>query len=115
LLISAKQLDHAYRHEPDADVSYGENAGGGKSALGLSLLVGPAMNNIPENIALGISLVTGRAVNVVLIAAIFISNFPEGLLSTEGMKSRDYKYYIIFILLLGKMLVYERNSRQPTG
>jgi zinc transporter ZupT len=37
------------------------------------------MNNIPENMALGISLVTDGAVNIVLTTAIFISNFPEGL------------------------------------
>jgi zinc transporter, ZIP family len=55
------------------------------------------MDNIPENMALGISLVTGGAVNIVLIAAIFISNFPEGLASTEGMKSngRSKKYILV--------------------
>jgi ZIP family zinc transporter len=55
------------------------------------------MDNIPENMALGISLVTGGAVNIVLIAAIFISNFPEGLASTEGMKShgRGRKYILV--------------------
>src|ERR687886_637563 len=67
--------------------SHGHNAGGGQSASGLALLVGSVMDNIPENMALGISLVTGGAVNIVLIAAIFISNFPEGLAFTEGMKS----------------------------
>ena len=76
--------------------SHGENAGGGKSASGLSLLVGSVMDNIPENMALGISLVTGGGVNIVLVAAIFISNFPEGLASTEGMKSngRSKKYIL---------------------
>jgi ZIP family zinc transporter len=76
--------------------SHGDNAGGGKSPSGLSLLVGSVMDNIPENMALGISLVTGGAVNIVLIAAIFISNFPEGLASTEGMKSngRSKKYVL---------------------
>ena len=77
--------------------SHGENAGGGKSASGLALLVGSVMDNIPENMALGISLVTGGGVNIVLIAAIFISNFPEGLASTEGMKSngRSKKYMLM--------------------
>jgi ZIP family zinc transporter len=76
--------------------SHGESAGGGKSASGLSLLVGSVMDNIPENMALGISLVTGGGVNIVLIAAIFISNFPEGLASTEGMKANGRsKEYIL--------------------
>lgn len=76
--------------------SHGENAGGGKSASGLSLLVGSVMDNIPENMALGISLVTGGGVNIVLVVAIFISNFPEGLASTEGMKANGRsKRYIL--------------------
>lgn len=67
--------------------SHGENAGGGKESSGLALMVGSLMDNIPENMALGISIVTGGVVNIVLIAAIFISNFPEGLASTQGMLS----------------------------
>lgn len=66
--------------------SHGENAGGGKDASGLALMVGSLMDNIPENMVLGISIVAGGAVNIVLIAAIFISNFPEGLASSQGMK-----------------------------
>ena len=45
------------------------------------------MDNIPENMALGISLAIGGSIDVVLLAAIFISNFPEGLSSSEGMRS----------------------------
>jgi zinc transporter, ZIP family len=88
--------------------SHGHNAGGGKSASGLSLLVGSVMDNIPENMALGISLVTGGGVNIVLIAAIFISNFPEGLASTEGM-NRTCSYgrfcYCICIWKAGRRIV----------
>ena len=69
--------------------SHGENAGGGKNASGIALMVGSLMDNIPENMALGISLVAGGAVNIVLIAAIFISNFPEGLASSQGMKNTE--------------------------
>lgn len=76
--------------------SHGENAGGGKGSSGLALLVGSVMDNIPENMTLGISLVTGGTINIVLIAAIFLSNFPEGLSSAQGMKSngRSKKYIV---------------------
>jgi ZIP family zinc transporter len=76
--------------------SHGENAGGGKNASGLALLIGSVMDNIPENMALGISLVTGGAINIVLIAAIFLSNFPEGLSSSQGMKAhgRSRRYIL---------------------
>jgi zinc transporter, ZIP family len=58
--------------------SHGDDAVGRKSASGLALLVGLVMDSIPKNMALGISLVIGGAVNIVPIAAIFISNFQEG-------------------------------------
>ena len=47
-------------------------------------------------VAAKVHLVTGGRVNIVLVAAIFISNFPEGLASTEGMKAngRSKKYIL---------------------
>jgi zinc transporter, ZIP family len=71
----------------DSDRSHNENASGGKSVSGRSLFVGSLMDNIPENAALGITLATGGAVNIALLVAIFVSNFPEGLASTHDMKS----------------------------
>jgi len=78
--------------------SHGESAGGGKDASGIALMVGSLMDNIPENMALGISIVAGGAVNIVLIAAIFISNFPEGLASSQGMKSNGKSTTQILLL-----------------
>jgi ZIP family zinc transporter len=79
--------------------SHGENAGGGKDASGVALMVGSLMDNIPENMALGISIVAGGgSVNPVLIAAIFISNFPEGLASSQGMKSNGKSTKKILLL-----------------
>jgi len=78
--------------------SHGQNAGGGKDASGIALMVGSLMDNIPENMALGISIVAGGTVNLVLIAAIFISNFPEGLASSQGMKSNGKSTKKILLL-----------------
>jgi zinc transporter, ZIP family len=79
--------------------SHGENAGGGKNASGIALMIGSLMDNIPENMALGISLVAGGGtVNIVLIAAIFISNFPEGLASSQGMKNNGKSITKILLL-----------------
>jgi zinc transporter, ZIP family len=77
--------------------SHGTDAGGGK-APGLAILVGSVMDNIPENMALGISLAIGESVDLVLMVAIFISNFPEGLSSSEGMKSNGRSKRSILIL-----------------
>jgi zinc transporter, ZIP family len=78
--------------------SHGENAGGGKDASGIALMIGSLMDNIPENMALGISIVAGGVVNIVLIAAIFISNFPEGLASSQGMKNNGKSIRKILLL-----------------
>jgi ZIP family zinc transporter len=56
---------------------------GGKEVSGTAILVGSVMDNIPENMAPGILLAIGGSVDLVLLAAIFISNFPEGLSSSE--------------------------------
>ncbi|MFL6425244.1 MAG: ZIP family metal transporter [Nitrososphaeraceae archaeon] len=80
--------------------SHGENAGGGKNTSGIALMVGSLMDNIPENMALGISLVAGGTVNIVLIAAIFISNFPEGLASSQGMRNNGKSIKKILLLWL---------------
>ena len=53
---------------------------------GLALAVGALMDGIPESIVIGLSLLKGGAVSTVTVAAIFLSNIPEGLSSAAGMK-----------------------------
>jgi zinc transporter, ZIP family len=44
------------------------------------------MDGIPESAAIGISLLEGGKISAALVAAVFISNVPEGLSSASGMK-----------------------------
>jgi ZIP family zinc transporter len=53
---------------------------------GAAIAIGSLLDGIPESVVLGVSLVTGGGVSTTLIAAIFISNVPEGLSSVVGMK-----------------------------
>ncbi len=63
------------------------------------------MDNIPENIVLGISFVTGGTVSIVLIAAIFISNFPEGLASSHAMRSSGKRRrYVIIVWIIAVII-----------
>ncbi|MET0779624.1 MAG: ZIP family zinc transporter [Candidatus Saccharimonadales bacterium] len=57
-----------------------------QSGSGMAIAVGALLDGIPESIVLGLSLVAGAHVSVVLLCAIFISNFPEGLSSALGMR-----------------------------
>jgi ZIP family zinc transporter len=54
------------------------------SGIGLALLAGVTLDGIPENTALGVSLVEGGS--IALLVAIFASNFPEALAGAVKMR-----------------------------
>ncbi|MBM6622382.1 ZIP family zinc transporter [Micrococcaceae bacterium RIT802] len=53
---------------------------------GTAIAIGALLDGIPESVVLGLGLVSGGAVSPAMLAAVFISNVPEGLSSTAGMK-----------------------------
>jgi zinc transporter, ZIP family len=81
--------------EPAADTGSGSGSSPGSSkagsgaaaSSGLALVLGALLDGIPESAAIGISLLGGGGVGVAMVAAVFLSNIPESMSATTGLKA----------------------------
>ena len=67
-----------------------------KAGSGLALAIGALVDGIPESIVIGVSLLGGQGVNLITVIAIFLSNLPEGLSSSAGMKTAGRSARYVF-------------------
>ncbi len=79
---------------------------------GLAIFIGTVIDAIPESMIIGVSLIGGQHVSWLLVIAIFISNFPEGLSSSTGLKKDGYSnkkililWFLVFILSIVSSIV----------
>jgi ZIP family zinc transporter len=72
---------------------------------GLAIAVGSLLDDIPESIVIGLSLIAGGSVSVVAVIAIFLSNIPEGLSSSSGMKHAGRPAAYVFGVWIGIAVV----------
>jgi ZIP family zinc transporter len=63
---------------------------------GTAIAVGALLDGVPESVVLGLSLLGGAGVSVSVLAAIAISNLPEGLSSAAGMKANGRSARYVF-------------------
>ncbi|QFT89246.1 zinc transporter ZupT [Bacillus sp. THAF10] len=60
------------------------------SYSGMAIFIGSIMDSIPESVIIGVSFLKTNTVSWVIVIAIFISNFPEALSSSIGLKKDGY-------------------------
>jgi len=62
-------------------------AGDQTGGSGAAIFVGTLLDNVPESIILGMSLALGGAVNIAFLAAVFVSNLPEGVAGSLNLQA----------------------------
>ena len=68
---------------------------------GAAIAIGALLDGVPESVVLGVSLLSGQGVGVAMLAAVFISNLPEGLSSAAGMKRANRSARYVFGVWIG--------------
>ncbi|MCX4468909.1 Zinc transporter ZupT [Micromonospora sp. MW-13] len=99
VLLARRGARHRKR-SGDRQPSEGEQPGSGSA-----IAVGALLDGIPESVVIGASLLTGGAVSVVTVIAVFLSNVPEGLSSAAGMRRAGRTRRYVFLLWAGIALV----------
>jgi zinc transporter, ZIP family len=82
-----------------------KNPGDKQGDSASAIAIGALMDGIPESAAIGISLLEGSNISAALVAAVFLSNVPEGLSSASGMKQAGRSTAHIVGLWAGVTLV----------
>ncbi|MBF6341776.1 ZIP family zinc transporter [Nocardia abscessus] len=92
-VMLARRGAHHRKRSGDQQPSEAEHSGSGTA-----IALGALLDGIPESMVIGTSLLGGGTVSVVTVAAVFISNVPEGLSSASGMRRAGRTRGYVFTL-----------------
>ncbi|MGY4643924.1 ZIP family metal transporter [Cellulomonas sp. URHB0016] len=76
--------------------SQDQQPGADESGSGAAIAIGALLDGVPESVVLGLSVLGGAGVGVPVLAAIVISNVPEGLSSASGMRQAGRSPVYVF-------------------
>lgn len=76
----------------------GSNKEHPEDASGSAILLGTVLDGIPESIVIGLGLVGGGSVSAAMVAAVFLSNLPEAIGSTSGMRKSGWRTRNVFAM-----------------
>lgn len=61
------------------------------NANALAIVLGTVLDGVPESVVLGITLVASDTVGVAVLAAVFLSNLPESVAATVGLRTGGWR------------------------
>ncbi|HEX6686789.1 MAG TPA: hypothetical protein VF062_28750 [Candidatus Limnocylindrales bacterium] len=73
----------------------------GAEGSGAAMFVGALLDGVPESFILGVGLATGGAISVAFLVAVFVSNVPQGVAGTTGLRDAGYGGGRIFAMWSG--------------
>jgi zinc transporter, ZIP family len=82
-LLERRSSRRADRPPGEAEAAVGATPTG---VSGPALVLGALLDGVPESVAIGITLLGGETVGVAMVTAVFLSNIPEGLSATVGLR-----------------------------
>lgn len=79
------------------EIKDSEQQDNGKTS-GMGIFIGSVMDTLPESAMIGMSLIGGASVSLALVVSVFISNIPEGLSSTVGLRQSGFSKKKIIVM-----------------
>ncbi len=65
--------------------------GAQESGSALAIVLGTVLDGVPESVVIGLTIFEGGAVGAAYLAAVFLSNLPESISSTAGLRTGGWK------------------------
>ncbi|MGK7377494.1 ZIP family metal transporter [Planococcus sp. 1R117A] len=93
-----------------------------EASAGMAIFLGTIMDAIPETAMIGLGLAQGGGIGFALIAAVFISNLPEGISSTTGLQKGGFHkkkvlfmwVFVVVVSALSSLIGYTFLENAPT-